>query len=258
MEIFQSAILGVIQGVTEFWPISSTAHLAIFPWFLNWNDPGLTFDVALHMGTLVAIIIFFWRDWVTIFRRENRILLWFILVGTIPGAIAGYLLNSYAETALRAPVIIAASLIIFGIILYLADQYGKRYDDIRHLSWGKAIFIGIAQAIAIIPGVSRSGVTMSAGLLAGLKRSQAAKYSFMLAAPVMFGAGTFKANEIYQVGFIDGNWLLITVGFISALIAGILAIRFLLGLLQKTGFSIFVWYRFILAIVIILLTIYKG
>jgi len=210
------------------------------------------------MGTLIAIIIFFWRDWVGIFKRENRILLWFILVGTIPGAIAGYFLNAYAETVLRAPVIIAATLIVFAIVLYLADQYGKRFDEIKHLSWAKAIFIGIAQAIAIIPGVSRSGITMSAGLLAGLKRTQAAKYSFMLAAPIMLGAGIFKADEIYNQGFIEGNWLIIIVGFISALVAGILAIRFLLGLLQRTGFGIFIWYRIILAIVILLLVFYKG
>src|SRR4030042_4949683 len=209
MEIIQSAILGIIQGSTEFWPISSTAHLAIFPWFFAWQDPGLAFDVALHLGTLIAIIVFFWRDWFSILRPENRILLWFILVGTIPGAIAGYFLNSYAETALRAPVIIAASLIVFAAILYLADQYGKRFDEIRHLSWAKAILIGIAQAIAIIPGVSRSGITISAGLFSGLKRTEAAKYSFMLSAPIMLGAGVFKAGELWNLGIVDGNWLMI-------------------------------------------------
>lgn len=257
MEIIQSAVLGIIQGITEFWPISSTAHLAIFPWFFAWEDPGLAFDVALHMGTLIAIIIFFWHDWIGIFRPGNRILLWFILIGTIPGAVAGYFLNSYAETVLRAPVIIAVTLIVFAVVLYLADQYGKRFDEIRHLSWPKAILIGLAQVIAIIPGVSRSGVTISAGLLAGLKRSQAAKYSFMLAAPIMLGAGVFKAGELWNLGIIDGSWLVIIVGFIASLLAGIFAIRFLLGLLQKTGFSAFIWYRIILAIVIILLTIYR-
>jgi len=257
MEIVQSAVLGIIQGITEFWPISSTAHLAIFPWFFSWEDPGLAFDVALHMGTLIAIIIFFWRDWLSIFRPENRFLLWFILVGTIPGAIAGYFLNQYADTVLRAPVIIASALIVFSIVLYLADQYGKRFDEIRHLSWAKAIFIGIAQAIAIIPGVSRSGITISAGLFSGLKRTEAAKYSFMLAAPIMLGAGIFKANELWQIGLVDGNWPVILVGFLSALVAGILAIRFLLGFLQRAGFTIFIWYRIILAIVIILLIFYK-
>lgn len=257
MEIFQSAVLGIIQGITEFWPISSTAHLAIFPWFFAWEDPGLAFDVALHIGTVLAIIIFFWRDWISIFRPENRYLLWFILVGTLPGAIAGYFLNQYAETVLRAPVIIAATLIFFAGILYLADQYGKRFDEIRHLSWAKAILIGVAQAIAIIPGVSRSGITMSAGLFSGLKRSEAAKYSFMLAAPVMLGAGVFKAGELWNLGLIDGNWAVIIVGFLAALLAGIFAIRFLLGFLQRAGFSAFIWYRIILAIVIMILIFYQ-
>lgn len=257
MEIFHSAVLGIIQGLTEFWPISSTAHLALFPWFLNWQDPGLAFDVALHLGTLAAIIIFFWRDWVSIFQPENRYLWWFILVGTIPGAAAGYFLNSYAETILRTPVIMASALIFFAGVLYLADQYGKRFDEIRHLSWAKAILIGVAQAIAIIPGVSRSGITMSAGLFSGLKRNQAAKYSFMLAAPIILGAGVFKAGELWNLGIIDGNWLVITIGFISSLVAGILAIRFLLGFLERAGFSVFIWYRLILAIVIILLIFYK-
>lgn len=256
MEILHSIILGAVQGLTEFWPISSTAHLALFPWFFNWQDPGLTFDVALHLGTLVAIIIFFWQDWKSIFKPENRYLLWFIIIGTIPGALAGYFFNDYAETVLRSPVVIASSLIIFGFILYLADQYSNKFDEIRHLNWVKAIFIGVAQAIAIIPGVSRSGITMSAGLFSGLKRTEAAKYSFMLSAPIILGAGIYSAKNIYTRG-IDGEWLLIILGFVASLVAGIIAIKILLNFLSQKGFGIFIWYRFALAILIILLSIYR-
>lgn len=257
MEIFHSIVLGVVQGLTEFWPISSTAHLALFPWVFHWQDPGLSFDVALHLGTFFAIVIFFWKDWVTIFRPENRNLLWFIVIGTIPAVIAGYLLSSWAETELRSPVIIASMLILFAIVLYLADQYGKRFDEIKHLTFGKAIFIGLAQAIAIIPGVSRSGVTISAGLVAGLKRAAAAKFSFMLSAPAILGAGVYQMKDILNRGN-DGSWASIIVGFLAALISGFLAIRFLLSFLQRSGFNIFIWYRIILAIVIILLVFYKG
>jgi undecaprenyl-diphosphatase len=257
MEIFHSAILGIVQGLTEFWPISSTAHLAIFPWFLHWHDPGLAFDSALHIGTLFAIIIFFWTDWISIFRPENRRILWFIIIGTIPAIIAGYFLSNYAETVLRAPAIIAVMLVSFGIVLYLADQYGKRFDEIQHLSWAKAIGIGLAQAIAIIPGVSRSGVTISAGLFSGLERRQAAKYSFMLSAPAILGAGIFSAKDLFLRGLIDSGWVAISVGFITSLIAGFLAIRFLLRFLETRGFGIFIWYRFVLAIAIILLAIYR-
>jgi undecaprenyl-diphosphatase len=257
MEILHSAILGIVQGLTEFWPISSTAHLALFPWFFGWQDPGLAFDVALHLGTLAAIIIFFWSDWISIFQPENRRILWFIIIGTIPAGIAGYFLAGYAETALRAPSIIAIMLVAFGIVLYLADQYGKRFDEIQHLSWTKAIGIGLAQTIAIIPGVSRSGITISAGLFSGLKRSEAAKYSFMLSAPAILGAGAISAKTLYERGIIDGSWLSILIGFIAALVAGFLAIRFLLRFLENRGFGIFIWYRFVIAIVIILLAIYR-
>lgn len=256
MEILHSIVLGIIQGLTEFWPISSTAHLAIFPWFFGWQDPGLTFDVALHLGTLAAIIIFFWQEWKSIFKPENRYLLWFLIIGTIPGVLAGYFLNDYAETVLRTPVIIAVMLIAFGFILYLADQYSNRFDEIRHLTWVKALFIGIAQAIAIVPGVSRSGITMSAGLFSGLKRTEAAKYSFMLSAPIILGAGIYSMKDIYIRG-IDGSWLVIILGFLASLIAGIIAIKVLLNFLAQRGFGVFIWYRFILAIVIVLLAIYR-
>ena len=269
MSIFQSIILGAVQGLTEFLPISSSAHLIIFPWFLHWPDPGLSFDVALHVGTLLAVVAYFWRDWIEIFRKaigirinkdknrdrnrdENKNgvgdkLLWFLIVATIPGAAVGWLLEEKAETVLRAPLLIAATLAGLGIILWLADRWSLKKKNLKQMNWLDSILIGLAQALAIIPGISRSGVTMSAGLMREYSRETAARFSFLLATPIILGSAVFKAKDLLGVGGIDIHFI---IGIITSAIIGFLAIRFLLKFLEKNSFALFVWYRIVLAIII--------
>ncbi len=199
MGIFESIVMGVLQGLGEFLPISSSAHLVLAPWLFNWEDPGLTFDIALHFGTLIAVVIYFWKDWMVLVRKgfshaggtEGR-LFWFLVAATIPGAIAGYLLEHKAETVFRSPILIASMLIIMGLILYWADQHGSKRDGLKSIRFWEALLIGFSQALAIIPGVSRSGITMTTGLLLGLNREATARFSFLLSAPIIFGASVIK------------------------------------------------------------------
>jgi len=281
MDILQAIVLGIVQGLGEFLPISSTAHLVLTPYFFGWEDPGLAFDVALHAGTLVAVIGFFWKDWVNIFRsafvdivdtfqfpvldklsviggenfkgKYHSSLLWLLAIATVPGALAGYFLESYAENVLRSPLIIAFSLSFFGILLYLADKYFKHKKEIKDVTVWDSVLIGIAQAIAIIPGVSRSGATMTAGLFMGLSREGAARFSFLLATPIIFGATLANLPEFFNGTF--ETWPLIF-GILASMISGFWAISFLLKFLQKTGFAVFVWYRIALALVILVVYYY--
>src|SRR3989338_9328893 len=192
--IIQAIILGIVQGLTEFLPISSSAHLYLLPKFFNWNYEGIGFDVALHWGTLLAILMIFWRDYWNALTGERR-LLWFLVIGSIPGALAGYFLESQAETIFRTPVLTAAMLAGFGILLWVADRRNspKAPSLIKEevggvLDWKKSLFMGAAQALAIVPGVSRSGATMTAGLFSGMTRQQAARVSFLLFLPIFFRA----------------------------------------------------------------------
>lgn len=262
MDIFQSIILGIVQGMGEFLPISSTAHLILAPYFFNWSDPGLSFDVALHVGTLVAVVAFFWRDWLEIFSAaSNNIfhtnykleaksypasLLWLLVIASVPGAIFGFFLDDYAEHAFRNPLLIAFTLSFVGLILYLVDKYAKHNKDIKNISIKDAILIGFSQAVAIIPGVSRSGATMTTGLALGLSREQAARFSFLLSTPIIFGAAIFKIPELFAVGIT----MPILIGILAAALSGYLAIKYMLKFIQKVGYAPFFWYRLALALVI--------
>ena len=263
MDIFQSIILGIVQGLGEFLPISSTAHLILAPYFFGCQDPGLSFDVALHVGTLVAVVVFFWRDWIDIFKSAvNGIfntnykltttnyepkLLWFLVIASVPGAIFGFLFDDYAEHAFRSPLLIAFTLSFVGLILYLVDKYAKHKKDINHISIKDAIWIGLSQALAIIPGVSRSGATMTTGLALGLSREQAARFSFLLSTPIIFGAAILKVPHLLKAGI---N-LPIIFGIIAAAISGYLAIKYMLRFIQRVGYSPFFWYRLVLAAIIV-------
>ncbi len=269
-DIFQSIILGIVQGLGEFLPISSTAHLILTPYFFGWEDPGLSFDVALHIGTLVAVVAFFWTDWVAIFKSavsnlkqgdqknsltaypdrskvSNKNLLWFLIVATIPGVLAGYFLEEKAETVFRNSVVIAITLAAFGLILYLVDKYVQHKKDINKVSLKDSIIIGLSQAIAIIPGVSRSGATITAGLLTGLDRVSAARFSFLLSTPIIFGAAVLKMPYLIREG-ID---MPIVIGVVVSAISGYLAIKYLLKFVEKASYAVFFWYRLALAIIII-------
>jgi undecaprenyl-diphosphatase len=248
--IIEAVILGVIQGLTEFFPVSSTAHLILVPWFFGWKGDvnTLTFDVALHAGTLAALLFTFRKDWLELFARKQK-LLGLIIIASIPGGIAGFFLNDVAEKSLRQPFLISLMLVAVGLVM-LAAERSEKLKTIEKTNFIDALIIGVAQAVAIIPGVSRSGITISAGLFKGLKREASARFSFLISTPLIAGAillhlKKFLTNrEIYDLQ-------LFTAGFISSSVTGFVAIIFLLKFLKKYPLNIFAYYRFILAVVII-------
>ena len=255
MDLFQAIIYGILQGLGEFLPISSTAHITLAPWLFGWQDPGLTFDVAVHLGTLLAVLAFFWKDWVRLFKagftniRSNEgKLFWFIMLACIPGGIIGVLLNDRVETSFRNPALIGLMLIIMGIVLYVADKTSRADVKIENIGFKRSFLIGVSQALAIIPGVSRSGITMAAGRWFKLTREDAAKFTFLLSTPFIFLSGLYKAADLKNV-HVD------TIPFIVAIatsaIVGAVSIKFLLSYLKKNGFGIFVFYRIFLGVAII-------
>lgn len=260
MTLFQAAILGLVQGLGEFLPISSSAHLVLVPWLLGWTDPGLTFDVALHIGTLVAVVIYFWKDWWQLITRgftdvrsmEGR-LFWFLAAASVPGAMGGFLLEKKAETLFRSPLLIAGMLIGLGALLYWADRRGAKNHQINNIAFGTSMLIGTSQVLAIIPGVSRSGITMTTGLWMGLNREGSARFSFLLSTPIIFGAAMVKLPHVLS------NPSVITANFITGMLiscmTGILSIGFLLRYVQTKDFLPFVWYRFILGGLVIVVAV---
>ncbi len=261
MTIFQAFILGLTQGLGEFLPISSSSHLILIPWLFNWPDPGLTFDVALHIGTLFAVIAFFWKDWFILIRNglssgfktsEGR-MFWFLVAASAPGAITGMMLEQAAEKSLRNPLLIGLMLFIMGIILYLADHYGAKRQQSETISFGQSFIIGLSQALAIIPGVSRSGITIACGLFLGLTREDAARFSFLLSTPIITGAGLIQLRHltaaVLTVPFI--------VGIATSALVGFLVIGFLLRWLRRKSFLPFVWYRIFLAAAVITFSLLK-
>ncbi|MHB1652732.1 MAG: undecaprenyl-diphosphatase UppP [Desulfitobacteriaceae bacterium] len=259
MTLFQALVLGVVQGLGEFLPISSSAHLILIPWLFGWKDPGLTFDVALHMGTLLAVVFYFWRDWLSLFRAafsrrasEEKHLFWYLVIATIPAGLFGLALESKAETLFRAPILIGLLLILMGIVLYLADRRPQA-RELDTMNLGDAAWIGLLQALAIIPGVSRSGSTMAAARWLNLSREAAARFSFLMSTPIILGAGVLKLRHL-TLGSINLPFL---TGVISSFVVGILSISLLLRYLRRGNFGIFVVYRFILGIVVILLAFFR-
>ena len=262
MTTFEAVILGLVQGLGEFLPISSSAHLVLVPWLFKWEDPGLTFDIALHLGTLIAVAIYFWRDWLRLFSKgftdtkstDGR-LFWYLVAATIPGAAIGFILEKHAETIFRNPVLIAVMLILLGIILYWADRKSAKKIDVNDITFRTSFLIGVSQALAIIPGVSRSGITMTTGLLLGMTREGAARFSFLLSAPIIFGAAAVKLpHVISHPTMITGNFI---IGMVVSCVTGIAGIGFLLRYVQTRTFRPFSWYRFILGAVVIAVVIIR-
>lgn len=256
MSIIQAIIYGVVQGITEFLPISSTAHLALIPWLFGWQDPGIVFDVALHLGTAAAVILFFLKDWTDLIKAglikpktQDGRLFWFLVLATIPGALFGVFLDKYVEI-FRNPALMGTMLIIMGIILYVADRYGKKTADIRETGLKNSLIIGLAQVFAIIPGVSRSGITMSAGRMLGMTREGIARFTFLLSAPIILGDALYHAKGLLRTS-IDLTPFLTAI--ITAAAVGGLSIKLLLDYLKRKGFGIFAVYRFVLGAFIILL-----
>ncbi len=265
MPLYQAVILAVVQGLAEFLPISSTAHLILFPWLLGWKDPGLTFDVALHVGTLVAVAVYFRREWIrmgeaalglsagTDAARTERRLLWFLVAGTIPGGIAGFLLEHAAEEKFRQPWLISLSLIVVGLLMWAGDRTEGHEKSIERTSLADALWIGLAQAFAVVPGVSRSGSTMTAGLFRGMSRESSARFSFLLATPLIAGAALFKGFELRHTGLAPEMRLPFFAGIVVSGLVGYLVVAFLLRYLAHRTFKIFVIYRLVLGVVVLLL-----
>ena len=270
MPLYQAIILAVVQGLTEFLPISSTAHLAIVPRLFHFADPGLGFDVALHVGTLIAILIFFFRDWVQVIANglgfsyrgvtpdeNSKSLLWFLVVGTIPVLIAGAALKEYAEGPWRTLPVMGTTLIVLGIVMYLADRVGQSKRRLDSMNWTDAITIGVAQALAVVPGVSRSGITITAARFRHLDRESAARFSFLLSTPAIAAAAAKDALDLRKEGGVPHEMQLpYLVGIAVSGLVGILVIAFFLHYLRRNTLNLFVWYRVIFGIIVIALGIF--
>lgn len=248
--MIEALILGIVQGITEFFPVSSTAHLILLPWFFKWGGDldTLTFDVALHGGTLLALVLCFWRDWFEMLMHKRR-LFYLIILASVPAGVAGFFLNDFVEESLRSPYIISVALVLGGIVMFLSEKIVKdrRLED---LDLTDAVVIGISQAIALIPGVSRSGITISAGLFRGLDRSSSARFSFLLSTPIIAGATLLHAKKM-MTGPANYDPDLFLFGIAASAVTGYAAIRFLMSFFRKYSLNAFVYYRFLLAAVII-------
>jgi len=275
--VLQAALIGLLQGLTEFIPVSSSAHLELAPWIAGWETDGLigslAFDVFLHLGTLVALLVYFFRDWLRYLGawvasvRERRIgddpdrrIAWLLIAASIPAGIIGFALEGFIEDSFHgdndgARLAIAAFLVIGATALYLADRLGSRRRELDGLTAPTALTIGFSQALALLPGISRSGATITAGLALGLTREAAARFSFLLATPITLGAGLYGSRRLFDEPLTGNEWLAIGVGFVVAAVAGLLAIGFLLAWLRRRSVAVFSLYRVAFAAVIVALVV---
>jgi undecaprenyl-diphosphatase len=275
--VIQAALVGLLQGLTEFIPISSSAHLELAPWIAGWESDGLigslAFDVFLHLGTLVALLVYFGGDWVRYIGawfasvRERRIgadpdrrIAWLLVLATIPAAIIGFVLEGFIEDAFHgdndgARLAIATFLVIGAIGLWMADRLGSRRRELSDLTTGTALTVGLSQALALFPGISRSGATITAGLALGMTREAAARFSFLLATPITLGAGLYGSRRLLTEAHTGTEWLAIGVGFVVAALSGLVAIGFLLAWLRRRSVVAFSLYRIGFAAVIVLLVL---
>jgi undecaprenyl-diphosphatase len=255
-------LFGLIQGITEFLPISSSGHLLILHRFLLLPVKNeLAFDVALHFSTFLATVLFFKKDiwelmksWVMTLSgqiSETGKISWLIMLATVPAALAGYFFNNLIETSFRSPLIVVIMLIVVGILFIILEKISKKTENLNSLTWRKALFIGLAQAIALIPGTSRSGITIIAGLASGLKREAAVRFSFLLLAPITLGAAIKEAPQSF-LNLTSNDWIFLIIAFLAAFISALLAIRFFLLFAKNNKLNIFAYYRFALAGLILL------
>jgi undecaprenyl-diphosphatase len=287
MNVLQAVILGIIQGLTEFIPISSSAHLIIVPWLFGWEDKlinSLTFDVALHLGTLIAVLAYFARDWVRLIKAglasiaERRIgedpdrkMAWFLIIGTLPAVVVGLLAEKKIEQLFHQPdaphqgsamIAMAVLIAVLGALLFMAERLARHVRSMDQLSLRDIVLIGLAQALAVFPGVSRSGSTITAGLALGLKRETAARFSFLLSAPIIGGAGAKSLltifNDIQAHGMAGFDIVAFASGLVAAAVSGYLCIKYLLCFLQKHPTTIFVLYRWALAVMIVAVVLTRG
>jgi len=265
----QAIVMGIVQGLTEFLPISSSGHLIIVPFLMGWDDPFITslaFSVMLHIGTLAALLVYFRADWIRLvpaglatirdrsFRGDpDRRLAWLLVAATIPAAIAGFLLSDVIETAFREIGLVAVTLVVGAVILWLADRWGARTKGVDDVTFPVAIGIGAAQALALVPGISRSGISISAARFAGLDREAAARFSFLMATPITLGAALFEIRKLAagETG-VDVSAGPLIAGMLAAFVSGMIAIGFLLRYLRTRSLNVFVVYRLVLAAVVVI------
>lgn len=264
MTLIQSIILGIIQGITEFLPISSSAHLVLVPYFLNWDIPVeqvFPFDVLVQLGTLLAVIVYFFKDLIHIIKaflaglQDQKVrttldfrLGLYIIIGTLPAGVIGFLLDDLVEAAFNSPPLTGIFLLVTAGILFIAELLGKRNRSISHMRWQDALIIGFGQALAIFPGISRSGATISTGLLRNLDRKTAASFSFLLSIPIFIAAGLLSALDLFEMSNLSEFLPILLVGFITAAIFGYLSIHWLLKFLAKRSLKPFAIYCLILGI----------
>ncbi|HEX8683087.1 MAG TPA: undecaprenyl-diphosphatase UppP [Ardenticatenaceae bacterium] len=257
MDLLQAIVLGIVQGATEFIPVSSSAHLVLVPWLLGWQSPGLLFDLMAHWGTLLAVVAYFRRDLLDIvssvfrdlargkpFASTDSRLGWLIVLATIPAVVLGYLFKDQFEALFGRPTLVAGFLLLTGVILWVSESLGRRVRDLDSIKVPDALLIGLAQAAAITPGISRSGSTIGMGLVRGLERPAAARFSFLMMIPVVFGAGLLQLLDVMDEGISDGAVLMMAAGFLAAAITGYVCIAFLISFLARRSvrsFAIYCW-----------------
>jgi undecaprenyl-diphosphatase len=275
MSILQAVVLALVQAVTEFLPISSTAHLFLVPWLFGWGDPGLAFTMAVHAGTLLAVVIYFFKSWLEFGLagfgvhypaaaskeevQRSRRLFWYMVAATLPAAAAGALLEKHVETTFRSPFLMGAMLILVGLLMWWCEARAQMTRGLEVLSFGDAMLIGIAQALALVPGVSRSGITITAGIFQGLTREAAARFTFLLSTPIIAGASAKKLLELRHAPLAPEMVTAFWAGAVVSAVSGYLVIAFLLRYLQTHTLKIFIYYRILFGIIILLLAfLQKG
>jgi undecaprenyl-diphosphatase len=259
MTVLQALVLGVVQGLAEFLPISSSAHLSLTPWLLGWRDPGLAFDVALHLGTLAAVLWYFRAEWARLAAsalslaragrartpEERRVI--YLILATVPGAVAGLLVQDYAETILRSPALTASALIVMGVVLWVVDRWARAGRTLADMRAGDALLLGCAQVFALVPGVSRSGSTMTAARALGFSREGAAAFSFLMSMPITFAAAVLEVPEAVR----EGVTAPLVIGVLASAASGWLAIAVLLRYVARHSFGVFAVYRIALGLLVL-------
>jgi undecaprenyl-diphosphatase len=277
MPLYQAIVLALVQAFTEFLPVSSTAHLTLFPWLLGWQDPGLAFDVALHAGTLVAVLLYFFKDWLTLALcgvglkypvnapseevAQHKKLFWYMVIGTIPGGILGALFERNIEDHFRTPYVIAISMIAVALVMWWADSKSRLTRPLEQSNVGDALTIGTAQALALCPGVSRSGITITAGLFRGFTREAATRFSFLLSTPLIAGAVVShlpKLIKLHKAGGLDLPLSTLLLSILVSGVAGYFVIAFFLRYLQTHTLKVFVFYRLLFGIIVLVLAFLQA